>query len=75
MTGPDEPSTPPPGPRQRTIPATCRLHGGPIGFCNLRVSKMDGDIVLDPHVTGACVIVLDEAGATALTETIVEWLG
>lgn len=75
MSGPDEPSPPPSGQRQRTIPVTCRVHSGAAGFCNLRVSKVDGDIVLDPHVTGACVIVLNEEAATALTGTIVEWLG
>ncbi|MGH3888463.1 MAG: hypothetical protein ACRDSZ_18190 [Pseudonocardiaceae bacterium] len=36
------------------------------GFCNLRLAKVDGGIVLDPHVTGACVIVFDEAAATQL---------
>ncbi|MGH3799870.1 MAG: hypothetical protein ACRDTD_07025 [Pseudonocardiaceae bacterium] len=34
-----------------------------------------GDIVLDPHVTGACVIVLDEAAATALFDLLGEWRG
>lgn len=60
---------------RRTIPTTCRTHGGPRGFTNLRVSKVNGDIVLDPHVTGACVIVLDETAATALFDALGEWLG
>lgn len=60
---------------RRTIPATCRIHGGPQGFCNLRVSKANGDIVLDPHVSGACVIVLDETAAAALFDALGEWLG
>ncbi|MGH3798731.1 MAG: hypothetical protein ACRDTD_01095 [Pseudonocardiaceae bacterium] len=33
-----------------------RFHGSR-GFCNLRLAKVDGGIGLDPHVTGACVIV------------------
>lgn len=40
----------------RTIPVTCETHGGCRGFGNLRVRRQGGDIVLDPHVTGACVI-------------------
>lgn len=59
----------------RTIPATCQTHGGARGFCNLRVTKIDETIVLDPHVTGSCVIVLDEAAATALFDLLGEWLG
>jgi hypothetical protein len=31
--------------------------------------------VLDPHVTGACVIILDEAAATALFDVLGTWLG
>jgi hypothetical protein len=38
----------------RTIPVTCQTHGGGRGYCNLRIRKADGDIVLDPHVTGSC---------------------
>jgi hypothetical protein len=30
---------------------------------------------LDPHVTGACVIVLDEKAATALFDLLGKWLG
>ncbi len=58
-----------------TIAVTCQLHGGPRGFTNLRVTKANGDIVLDPHVSGACVIVLDETAATALFDALGEWLG
>lgn len=57
------------------IPVTCALHRGPRGFANLVVEKKDnGDIILDPHVTGACVIILDEDAATALFEVIRKWL-
>jgi hypothetical protein len=31
--------------------------------------------VFDPHVTGACLYVLDEEGATMLLDTLTEWLG
>ena len=61
--------------RRKTIPATCELHRGPIGFTNLLVSKRDGTIALDPHVDGSCVIYLDRDGATALCDTLTEWLG
>lgn len=67
----DRPSTG----RRRAIPATCGLHRGSVGFTNLLVSMRDGTIVLDPHVTGSCVISLDEHGATALRDTLTEWLG
>jgi hypothetical protein len=40
--------------RRKTIPATCQLHRGPMGFTNLMVSKHNGSIVLDPLVTGSC---------------------
>ena len=36
--------------------------------------KLNGEIVLDPHVTGACVIILDEDAATALFEVLRTWL-
>jgi hypothetical protein len=62
-------------PRRKAIPATCLLHRGPIGFANLMVSKSDGTVVLDPHVTGSCLITLDEAGACVLRDTLTEWLG
>ncbi len=61
--------------RRRAIPATCQLHRGARGFTNLMVSKRDGTIVLDPHVTGSCVIALDEDGGIALRDTLTEWLG
>ncbi|MGH3770464.1 MAG: hypothetical protein ACRDRW_03545 [Pseudonocardiaceae bacterium] len=59
----------------RTIPSTCQTHRGPTGFCNLQLRKVDGTIVLDPHVAGCCVIVLDEDEATAVRNTLTEWLG
>lgn len=47
------------------IPATCTTHGGPTGYTNLLVSKRNGSVELNPHVTGSCVIRLDEHGARA----------
>lgn len=55
----------------KTIPATCQIHGAR-GYCNLLVRKTEGDIVLDPHVSGQCVIVLDEKAATALFDLLSE---
>ncbi|MDQ3764716.1 MAG: hypothetical protein M3460_25250 [Actinomycetota bacterium] len=59
---------------QRTIPATCRTHRGCRGYCNLRVSKINDEVVLDPHVDGSCVITLDKTGALAMRDTLTEWL-
>jgi hypothetical protein len=56
---------------RKAIPVSCALHRGPRGFANLVVErKRDGKIVLDPHVTGACVIILDEDAATALSDVL-----
>lgn len=60
---------------RRTIPATCTTHGGTPGFTNLVVSKRDGTIVLDPHAIGSCVITLDEDGAVAVRDVLIDWLG
>jgi hypothetical protein len=62
------------GSNRRTIPATCRDHGS-AGFCNLRLTRVDGNIVLDPHVTGFCMIILDETAATAVFDVLGKWLG
>lgn len=58
---------------QRTVPATCRTHRGCKGFCNLRLAKVNGEIVLDPHVAGCCVISLDETEARTVRDTLTEW--
>jgi hypothetical protein len=57
-----------------TIPITCQIHGAR-GFCNLRVSKIGGEIVLDPHVAGSCVLRLNEVAATQLFDILGQWLG
>jgi hypothetical protein len=61
--------------RRKAIPATWGRHRGPVGFINLIVSKRDGSMVLDPRVTGACVISLDEEGTRTLRNFLTEWLG
>jgi hypothetical protein len=60
---------------RRVIHATCTQHGGARGFTNLVARKLDGEIELDPHVTGGCLIRLDESGATVLRDALTEWLG
>jgi hypothetical protein len=60
---------------RKVIPVSCALHRGPRGFANLVVErKRDGEIMLEPHVTGACVIILDEDAATALFDVLRTWL-
>jgi hypothetical protein len=59
---------------RRVIHTTCTKHGGAAGFTNLVVTRHDGGIELDPHVTGSCVIVLDEAAASALFDALGKWL-
>jgi hypothetical protein len=39
------------------------------------MTKRGGEIELDPHATGACVLRLDEAATSAVRDTITEWLG
>jgi hypothetical protein len=64
----------PSGHRRKAIPATCQLDRGPVEVTNLVVSKRGGTIVLDPQVTGSCVISLDEEGATTLCDLLTVWL-
>jgi hypothetical protein len=61
-------------PNRRVLHASCSVHGGPRGFTNLVLTKREGLIELDPHVTGECVIILDEAAATELFDALGEWL-
>jgi hypothetical protein len=39
------------------------------------VTKINGEIVLNPHVDGSCVLRLDEAAATQIFDILGEWLG
>jgi hypothetical protein len=45
------------------------------GFTNLVVAWRDGEILLDPHATGACVVRLDEDAARDLYGALTEFLG
>ncbi|MGH3672733.1 MAG: hypothetical protein ACRDSH_19230 [Pseudonocardiaceae bacterium] len=69
------PEPPPPRPDRRVIHASCTKHGGSRGFANLVMTHSGGQITLDPHVTGQCVLQLDEAEATAMRDALTEWLG
>jgi hypothetical protein len=59
---------------RKEIPAECRLDQGPVELANLTVSKYDGIIAFDPHVPGACVMAVDEEGATKLRDMLTAWL-
>jgi hypothetical protein len=61
--------------RRVVIPVSCAVHGGPAGFTNLVIRKVDGQIVLDPHADGSCVLSFDEDAAAALRDVLIEWLG
>lgn len=62
-------------PNERVIHATCSLHGGARDFTNLVVTKRGGEIELNPHAYGACLITLNEDAARVLLEALGEWLG
>jgi hypothetical protein len=71
----DVSATKPIGKNRKVIHATCVKHGGARGFTNLVLTKRGGEIELDPHATGACVLRLDENAATAVRDQLTEWLG
>lgn len=60
---------------RKVIHAACTCQGVAAGFTNMVVSKRDGQIVLDPHVTGACVLTFGENEACALRDALIGWLG
>lgn len=60
--------------RRREIPATYSLHRGPVGVTHLLVSVQGRSIVLDPQVTGACVMSLEAEDANTLRNMLTEWL-
>jgi hypothetical protein len=62
-------------PNRRVIDITCSTHGGARGFTPLVITKRDGLIELNPHATDGCVLIFDEAAATALFDVLGEWLG
>ncbi|MBV9013350.1 MAG: hypothetical protein JO272_15150 [Pseudonocardiales bacterium] len=57
------------------IPVTCALRQGPRGFANLVVERQGDEIIFDPHVTDACVIIFDDAAADTLFTLLGTWLG
>ncbi|MEO7195451.1 MAG: hypothetical protein ABIZ05_11625 [Pseudonocardiaceae bacterium] len=60
-------------PANRTaIGVTCAVHRGPRGFANLVLEKQDSEIIFDPHVTGECVIILDEDAARVVRDALIE---
>ncbi|MGH3546926.1 MAG: hypothetical protein ACRDQU_02125 [Pseudonocardiaceae bacterium] len=71
MTNGDEPLSK----NRKVIHAACTCRGIANGFTNIVVSKRDGQIELDPHVTGACVLTFDETEACALRDWLIECLG
>jgi hypothetical protein len=75
--GPAGDDIPPQQPREsrKVIHASCSVHQVAMGFTNLVVSKRNGEIVLDPHVDGGCLLTLSEDEACALRDVLTEWLG
>jgi hypothetical protein len=39
------------------------------------VRKLEGEIELDPHAAGACVLRFDKQAAIAVRNAFTEWLG
>jgi hypothetical protein len=68
---------PPQRPREprKVIHASCSVHQVAMGFTNLVVSKRNGQIELNPHVDGSCLLTLSEDEACALRDALTEWLG
>jgi hypothetical protein len=60
---------------RKVIQASCSVHQGAVGFTNLVVSKRGGEIELNPHVDGSCLLTLSEDAACALRDVLIEWLG
>jgi hypothetical protein len=54
---------------------TKRDNLGAHGFTPLVCTKRDNLIEIDPHVTGQCVLVLNEKAASELFDALREWLG
>jgi hypothetical protein len=60
---------------RRAIGVACAVHKGPRGFANLVLEKQGDEIIFDPHVTGECVIILEEDAARVVRDALIEWLG
>lgn len=65
---------PPANSDPRVIDATCCIHAGERGYCALEVSTDGEDILLNPHVTGACQLLFTLAEARELHAAIGELL-
>ncbi len=61
--------------RRKMVHASCSVHQAARGFTNLAVSKRNGEIMLDPHVDGSCVLTLAEDAACVLRDALTELLG
>ena len=62
---------------RRLITATCRRHGGGIGFTNLVLTwdPVANLLVMDPHVDQSCVLSLDRTSASLVHhQTLGQWL-
>lgn len=57
-------------PNRRAIDVHCSVHGGPRGFTNLVYTKREDVIVLNPHATNGCVIILHEKAASELFDAL-----
>jgi hypothetical protein len=56
VTSDDQREPPRPATNRVLIAATCMTYGGAINFTNVAISKINGEIELDPHVIRACVL-------------------
>jgi tRNA G10 N-methylase Trm11 len=61
--------------RRKVVQASCSVHQVARGFTNLAVSKRNGEIMLDPHVDGSCLLTLAEDAACVLRDALTELLG
>ncbi|MGH3602511.1 MAG: hypothetical protein ACRDQI_00580 [Pseudonocardiaceae bacterium] len=76
MTQPTSDAQPSTSDRSRVVlHAACTCPGVASGFTNLVVSKVDSQIMFDPHVTNACVFTLNVDEACVLRDALVRWLG
>lgn len=75
MTQPTSDAQPPSDLRRVVVHAACSCPGVAAGFTNVVVSKIDGLIMFDPHVTNACVFTLNEEEACVLRDVLTRWLG
>jgi hypothetical protein len=60
---------------RKVISATCALHPGTPGFTNLELTWDGEDLVLHPHATGVCKLILNEAEVGELYAFLDEVLG